>query len=183
MEPFIGQIMMFGGNFAPAGWAFCDGRILNIKDHPALFSVIGAIYGGDGRTNFALPDLRGRVPLHPNNSEDLSYRKLGEKSGTEFVTLNESEMPTHEHTGLGTINANNEQAITQSKSNSPENSYPSPLPESILGYSNETNTQMMTGGVNVKISSSGGSKPHTNMQPFLCINFIIAIKGTFPKRS
>lgn len=183
MEPFIGQIMMFGGNFAPAGWAFCDGRILNIMDNPALFSVLGTSYGGDGRTTFALPDLRGRVPIHPNNARGLSITRLGAKGGAETVVLNQTEMPVHNHTGFGTIKASSEQTNVQSKSNSPENTYPSPLPENILGYSKDANTQMMNGGVNVEISGAGGGKPHYNMQPFLCVNFIIAIEGTYPQRT
>lgn len=180
MEPFIGQIIMFGGNFAPKGWAFCNGQALNIKDYPALFSIVGTTYGGDGRVTFALPDLRGRVPLHQaGRAEGVSSKKIGQKGGTEDVQLSLSQMPVHTHDGAGTIRANN----GQSDSTSPENAYPSTLTGESKGYSKVANTDMIADGVNVENSNSGGSRPHNNMQPYLCVNFIIALEGVFPSRS
>ena len=181
MEPFIGQIIMFGGNFAPKGWAFCNGQLLKIAENTALFSLLGTSYGGDGRTTFALPDLRGRVPVHHSAERvaGITPKRLGEKGGIESVKLSLSEMPVHSHEVTGTILANN----GVSDNSSPENAYPSVLPEEINGYSKVANTSMMANGVNIENSNSGGGIPHNNMQPYLCINFIIALEGIYPSRS
>ena len=180
MEPFIGQIIMFGGNFTPKGWAFCNGQTMNIKDNPALFSILGTTYGGDGRVTFALPDLRGRVPVHPvENVKEFTPKKIGYKGGTESAKLSLAEMPVHSHLAKGTIRANN----GESDNSSPEGAYPSALPDQINGYSKEANVSMMANGVNIENSNSGGGIPHNNMQPYLCINFIIALEGIYPSRA
>ena len=101
-DPFIAEIIMFGGNFAPRGWAFCDGQLLSISSNSALFSILGTTYGGDGRTTFGLPDLRGRVAMHPGSGPGLTQRRLGEKSGMETVTLTTNQIPSHNHTATAT---------------------------------------------------------------------------------
>ncbi len=179
MEPFIGQIIMFAGNFAPRGWAFCDGQLLPIAQHSALFSIVGTYYGGDGRNTFALPDLRGRVPVHPGHGPGLLNHTIGEKGGAESVALNTNELPAHTHRSTGTIRANS----AQSNNNNPENAFLSTLSGGIKGYSDVANTNMNAGSVIVSTSKVGGSKPHTNMQPFQCVNFIIALQGIYPPRS
>lgn len=173
MEPFIGQVLMFAGNFAPRGWAFCNGQLLSISENQALFSILGTTYGGDGRTTFALPDMRGRVAVHPGNGPGLSDYHLGQKGGVEQVSLNVNQMPAHSHT----LNAN-EQA---GDSNDPAGASISDS----RGYDKD---YTKSGEVNVamsanSISSTGGSQPHTNIQPFVTVNYIIALYGTYPSRS
>jgi microcystin-dependent protein len=175
-EPFIGQIMMFAGNFAPKGWAFCDGSILSIAQNTALFSILGTTYGGNGQTTFALPDLRGRVPIQPGQGPGLSPHTLGEMSGVENVTLLITNMPAHNHT-LAASGA-------QGDSPTPEGAVPAitvdPNSQQPLNsYSASPNTTMAPTSVGL----SGGSQPHTNMQPYTCINFIIALEGIYPSRS
>lgn len=171
MNPFIGEIIMFGGNFAPLGWAFCNGQLLPIAQNSALFSILGTIYGGDGVTTFALPDLRGRVSIHPGHGPGLSAYHLGEKGGTETVTLTVNQIPSHNHmvmanAGVGTSPdpAGNFLANTGAFDNE---------------YSAGPATITMNGSM---LSHSGGSQSHTNVQPFLCVNYIIALEGIFPSR-
>lgn len=172
MDPFIGQIIMFGGNFAPRGWALCDGQLLAISSHSALFSILGTTYGGDGRTTFGLPDLRGRVSLHPGNGPGLSSYRLGEKGGEEGVVLTESQMPSHKHE----VQATNSFA---------EN--PGPGTKYLAG--NDTGVNIYhTGPVNRimgadMITNSGGGQSHENRQPYLGVNYIIALEGIFPSRN
>ena len=171
MDPFIGQIIMFAGNFAPQGWALCDGQLLPISQNSALFAILGTTYGGDGRVSFALPDLRGRVPVHPGQGPGLSPYALGQKAGAENVTLNITQIPGHTHAftpGCSTDPPN---------SNSPENAVPAP-PEGVQAYGTEANAAMRAGSS----SSTGGSQPHDNIQPYNCVNFIIALQGIFPSR-
>jgi microcystin-dependent protein len=170
-EPFVGEIRMFAGNFAPSGWAYCDGQLLQVSQNDALFSLLGTIYGGDGRTTFGLPDLRGRLPIHHGSGLGLTPRPLGQKSGEENVTLNTNELPSHTHamkasTAVGTQN--------------------NPAGE-FLGAS-PTVRVFRPGAPAVplnaaSITSLGGSQNHTNLMPFLCINFIIALFGIYPSRN
>lgn len=171
MEPFLGQIVMFAGNFAPRGWAFCDGQLLPISQYSALFSILGTTYGGDGRTTFGLPELRGRVAMHPGSGPGLTPRSLGQKSGVENVTLNITQIPSHNHNvsvGVNTAAGEETDPIT--------------ILSSHAGAFNEDPTSGATlGGVNE--SNAGGNQDHTNIQPFQCVNFIIALQGTFPSRN
>jgi microcystin-dependent protein len=171
MDPFIGQIMMFAGNFAPQGWAFCDGQLLSIAQNTALFSILGTTYGGNGQTTFGLPDLRGRVPIHPGQGPGLSNYSLGQQAGAETVTLSINEIPGHAHAfspGCSTDTPN---------SNSPASCVPAP-PDGIQAFSTEANASMRPGNS----SSVGGSQPHSNLQPYNCVSFIIALQGIFPSR-
>jgi microcystin-dependent protein len=169
-QPFLGDIRMFAGNFAPIGYAFCDGRLLPISQFSALFALIGTTYGGDGQNTFALPDLRGRVPLHMGTGGGGTYVQ-GQMAGEENVTLITSQLPQHTHIASADSNngANTSPAggVWASSTNNPYAAYTaSDLP--------------MAGGA---IGVAGGSQPHDNMVPFLAINFIIALEGVFPSRN
>lgn len=171
MEPFIAQIMLFGGNFAPRGWAFCDGQLLPIANYSALFSLIGNTYGGDGRTTFALPDLRGRVPCHAGSGPGLTPRQAGQRFGEEHVTLVEAQMPNHGH------------AFMTSATGTPggrSQTGGSLGPSEIYVPASENPTIQMNPA---SIGRAGGGQAHDNMQPTLCINYIIALEGIFPSRS
>lgn len=170
-EPFLGEIIMFGGNFAPRGWAFCSGQLLSIAQNTALFSILGTTYGGNGTTTFALPDLRGRVPIHPGQGPGLSSYVLGEAAGVENVTLLTTQMPAHTH--VLTSNASTAAATDTLPTGN--------FLASDNQYTNASNTQMNANAV--AIAPTGGSQPHTNIQPFLCVNFIIALEGIFPSRN
>jgi microcystin-dependent protein len=171
MEPFIAQIMLFGGNFAPRGWAFCDGQLLPISNHQALFSLIGTTYGGDGRTTFALPDLRGRVPCHAGTGPGLSPRQIGQRFGEEDVTLSEANMPVHSHALQTAASGALDPRGQAGGSLGPAQIY--------VGSGETPNTALNA----ASIGTSGGSQAHDNMQPTLCINYIIALEGIFPPRS
>lgn len=174
-EPFIGEIRMFTGNFAPTGWALCNGQLLAIAQNSALFSILGTTFGGNGQTTFGLPDLRGRVPMHWGSGPGLTPRALGEMSGAETVTLISSQMPAHNHAMIA--------AGTQATQFSPEGNVPavfinqSGQPENL--YSGTPNTTMAPQA----IGTAGGSQPHQNMQPYLAVTFIIALQGIYPSRS
>ena len=186
MEPFLAQIVMFGGNFAPRGWAFCDGQLLPIAQNTALFSLLGTTYGGDGRTTFALPDLRGRTPIHAGTGPGLSTRKLGARGGSQTNTLNVLNLPSHSH-------ATEAHLLTSGTAagNSPVNSYPAPAAGrstsgavSISGWGTTANgANAGTNGVSVTVGNTGGGQAVNNMQPWECVNYIIAMQGTFPSRS
>lgn len=170
-DPFIAEIILFGGNFAPRGWAFCNGQLLAIASNQALFSILGTTYGGDGRTTFALPDLRGRVPLHPGTGPGLTTRQLGEKSGVERHTLSDAEMPSHTH-----------KAKAQQGNGSSENPtglLPARNPAGIPEYGATADADMSAAA----IAAAGGSQSHNNMQPYLGVNYIIALVGVFPSRN
>ena len=169
-EPYVGEIKMFAGNFAPRGWAMCDGQLLAVSQNDALFSLIGTIYGGDGRTTFALPDLRGRLPIHAGQGPGLSDRRLGSKAGAENVTLNTSELPSHSHPMKAS-----------------ENLASSPNPAGNVLAQTTTldlylDTTPDTPLANSSITATGGGGSHTNLMPFLCINFIISLVGIYPSR-
>jgi len=176
VDPFLGSIMMFGGTFAPVGWAFCDGTILSIAQNTALFSLLGTTYGGNGTTNFALPDLRGKVPIHFGQGPGLSNRSLGELSGSENETLISSQMPAHGHPGGPAAGASSQPATATD----PAGRVFAVPNDGSNAYSNTANGQL-GGGAN--LPSDGGGQPHSNLQPYLCINFCIATQGIFPSRN
>ncbi len=172
-EPFIGEIIMFGGNFAPRSWAFCDGQLLSIAQNTALFSILGTTYGGDGRTTFGLPDLRGRVPMGPRNGPGLTPRQLGEKSGAENVTLTVNQIPSHNHVANAVEPAGN-------SNNAAGNYWADDAGVSSGTYhTGPSNTTMNANA----ITHTGGGQSHTNVQPYICVNFIICLQGIFPSRS
>ena len=169
-EPFVGEIRMFAGNFAPRGWAFCDGQLLAVSQNDALFSLLGTIYGGDGRTTFGLPDLRGRIPLHAGHGPGLSERRLGAKGGEEKVTLTVNQLPSHGHA----INA----STTAANANNPSGALIGDSPSIDVFSESSPNTPLASSA----ITSVGGSRSHTNLMPFLCVHFIIALVGIYPSR-
>ena len=169
-DPFIGEIRMFAGTFAPRYWAFCDGQILPIPGNEALYSLIGTTYGGDGRTSFALPDLRGRVPLHAGRGPGLTQRYPGQWGGQERVTLSQTQIPAHTHQARASSDAPD--------TNSPEGAIPAEKVRTNLYSSGVADVNMGT----TSIASTGGSQAHENMQPFLSINYIICLSGLYPPR-
>jgi microcystin-dependent protein len=171
-EPFVGEIRMFAGNFAPRGWAFCEGQLLAVSQNDALFSLLGTIYGGDGRTTFGLPDLRGRLPIHAGTGPGLSPRRLGSKAGSEDVTLTVNQMPSHSHR-LKAVN-------TAATTNTPSSS--ATLAQS-AGYDLYVPEGSLTNMASSSITSIGGSRSHTNLMPYLCVYFIIALVGIYPSRT
>ncbi len=174
-EPFLGEIRMFGGNFAPRGWALCNGQLLSISQNAALFSLLGTTYGGNGQTNFALPNLQGRVPMHWGQGPGLSPRALGESSGSESVTLLTNQMPAHNHT----LSANNNQGDTFSPGGAVSASAVDSSQQPLNIYSSTANATMAP----TAIGLAGGGQPHANMQPYQCVSFIIALQGIFPSRN
>ncbi len=180
MEPFLGQIILVGFNFAPRGWAFCNGQLLSIAQHSALFSLLGTTYGGDGRTTFGLPDLRGRCAVGMGQGPGLSNYTQGERAGQENVTLLQTQMPAHTHTlgassAIGTVSdpadaviANNQVTIERGKT----------IPASAFIQSGPTvamNAQA--------IQTTGGNQAHENRQPYIAMNYVIALEGIFPSRN
>lgn len=172
-DPFIGEIKMFGGNFAPRGWAFCNGQLLSIAQNTALFSLLGTTYGGNGQTTFALPNLQGRLPMHFGQGPGLSNRFLGETGGTEAVTLTAAEMPAHSHTANSVAPRGNSNDATGRY-------WADDAGVSSATYHSGPPTNTMHPGA---IGNAGGSQPHNNMPPFQCVNFIIALEGIFPSRN
>ena len=173
MEPFLAQIILFGGNFAPRGWAFCEGQLLPISSNSALFSLLGTIYGGDGRTTFALPDLRGRTPISPGTGPGLPTYGAGQKGGSTTNILTVGQLPAHTH--LANINASS----SDGEDTSPSGLY---LGESASDlYTGEGGTPMATGSVSV--GNTGAGQAVNNMQPYLAVNYIIALQGIFPSRN
>ena len=168
--PFLGEIRMFGGNFAPVGFAFCDGQTLAIAQNDALFALIGTTYGGDGQTTFNLPDLRGRIPVHAGQGPGLSNYVLGQSGGSETVTLTAPQLPAHAHAPLAQSAAGNQPAPAGGVwAASAQNQFSSNAPN--VGMSNSA------------IGSAGGSQPHDNMMPYQVVSFIIALEGIFPSRN
>ena len=171
-EPFIAEIKIFAGNFAPRGWSLCDGQLLPIAQNTALFSLIGTTYGGDGRTTTALPDLKGRAPMHPGRGPGLTSRRLGQELGSSTVIVTEAQMPSHNHT----VNVVSQNADSDD-------------PSSARTYRNSTpgDAYQTAGAVAVMASetlgNAGGSSAHNNLQPNLVMNFIIALQGIYPSRS
>jgi microcystin-dependent protein len=182
-EPFLGEIRMFAGNFAPRGWALCDGQILSISQNTALFSLLGTIYGGDGRTSFALPDLRGRAPIHAGRGDGLSNRRLGSRGGVETVTLNVTQIPSHNHAAAGTVTASFAPPNFANSFNPTEASFGAPQPGTNIYTDGASNVNMKANNVNVTVGNTGGTQSHQNMAPYLTVNYIIALQGIFPSRS
>jgi microcystin-dependent protein len=177
-EPFIGEIIMFAGNFAPRGWALCQGQILSIAQNTALFSILGTTYGGNGQTTFALPDLRGRVPLGQGQGPGLSPYVLGQLAGTENTTLLQSQMPAHNH--LITANEGNGTAQAPANGFLSAPVVPTQGNAAVSAYRNSSDGTTLAP---TSLSISGGNQPFSNLQPYLCINFIIALEGIFPSRN
>ncbi|MBF6595121.1 MAG: phage tail protein [Thermaceae bacterium] len=172
MDPFVAEIRIFAGNFPPKGWALCNGQLLPISQNTALFSLLGATYGGDGKSNFALPNLQGSAPMHPGQGPGLSLHNLGESGGSPTVTLLASEMPAHSH-ALQAINdiadsatPNPNEGLARGVNLQP---YASVAPNSALSPQ--------------AVGVVGSSQPHNNLQPYLTLTFIIALQGVFPPRS
>jgi len=182
-DPFIAEIIMFGGNFNPRGWALCDGQILAISDHSALFSILGTTYGGDGRTTFALPDLRGRGAVHPGAGPGFSPIRLGERGGAEKYKLTVAQMPSHSHTASTTATLNGINAAGTSASPG-GNSLASKSRTNIYSAA-APNVAMVAGSVTAEttVTSSGGGLSFSIRDPYLGINYIIALVGTFPPRN
>lgn len=172
-EPFVGEIRMFAGNFAPRGWAFCDGQLLAVSQNDALFSLFGTIYGGDGRTTFGLPDLRGRIPIHAGTGPGLSPRRLGSKGGSENETLTTNQLASHTHD----MNANTAVATDV---NPQGRLLASATAQDFHPYKGEAQTVNMSGA---SIANTGGTRSHTNLMPTLCIHFIVALVGIYPSRN
>lgn len=171
-EPFLGEIRMFAGTFAPRGWAFCDGQLLAVSSNDALFSLFGTIYGGDGRTTFGLPDLRGRVPIHQGSGPGLSPRNIGAKAGAERVTVTVAQVPVHSHdhvvSGAAGTGA------------SPGGEFLAASPGVRVYRPAPPNTTLGAGAVG---NDSGGAQSHNNIQPFQVVNFIVALVGVYPSRT
>jgi len=168
-SPYVGEIRMFGGSFAPAGWAFCAGQLMPISQNDTLFNLIGTTYGGDGQETFALPDLQGRAPLHQGTLGGITYQ-IGEKAGTETVTLTTQQIPVHNHSVLANT------AIGQN-----------PQPDqSILAQGSAISMYLSDSpaqNTGMQLSVVGGSQPHENMMPYLCVSFIISLFGIFPTQN
>lgn len=170
-EPFVAEIRIFAGNFAPRGWAFCNGQLLPISQNTALFSLIGTTYGGDGRSTTALPNLQGRAPMHPGRGPGLTSRRLGEQGGVETVTLSEAQIPSHQHAANATTDSANQRS-------------PGGHTPAVGGgrgttfYAAPENPGAFSG-----LQNTGGSQAHNNLQPYLVMNFIIALVGLYPSRS
>lgn len=175
-EPFVAEIRIFAGNFAPRGWAFCDGQLLPIANNTALFSLIGTTYGGDGRSTTALPNLQGRAPMHPGRGPGLTARRLGEREGVETVTLAEAQIPSHDHTARASSNRGASgvgpgQTSSLAAAGFGDQLYQSDVSSDLVDMASET------------VASTGGGAAHANLQPFLVMNFIIALVGLYPSRS
>ena len=172
MDPFVAEIRIFPFNFAPKGWAWCDGQLLPLSQNTALFSLLGTTYGGNGKSNFALPDLQGRAPMHPGQGPGLSLHDLGETGGSETVSLLESEIPSHSHTLRGTSDDADLKAPTSNRV----------LARSVSGFAytaSVPDVDMASGA----LAPAGGDQPHNNMQPYLTFYFCIALQGVFPPRT
>lgn len=173
MDPFVAEIRIFPFNFAPRGWAWCDGQLLPLSQNTALFSLLGTTYGGNGKSNFALPDLQGRAPMHPGQGPGLSLHDLGETGGSETVSLLESEIPSHSH-------------ALRCSSDDGDLKAPSPnrvLARSIPGTLYGTSNSGLQGMADVALAPAGGDQPHNNLQPYLTFYFCIALQGVFPPRT
>jgi microcystin-dependent protein len=180
-EPYLAEIRIVAFNFAPRGWAFCDGQLLPISQNTALFSLIGTTYGGDGRTTTALPNLRDRAPMHPGRGPGLTARKLGERVGSPTVDLNEAQLPSHTHQPF-------QNGAALSTSPDPSNRWPSRHIDAASGSTPveqvyKENPVLDAAFNPAQIANTGGGQAHENMQPYLGLNYVIALAGTYPSRS
>jgi microcystin-dependent protein len=173
MDPFVAEIRIFPFNFAPKGWAFCNGQILPLSQNTALFSLLGTTYGGDGKSNFALPNMQGNTPMHPGQGPGLSLHDLGETGGSETITLLQTEMPIHTH-------AMRDHDIDLGELNAPANNRSLAKSANATAYTAAANLLTMAAQA---LPPAGGSLPHNNMQPYLALNFCIALQGVFPPRT
>jgi microcystin-dependent protein len=171
-DPFVAEIRIFPFNFAPKGWAWCDGQLLPLSQNTALFSLLGTTYGGNGKSNFALPDLQGRAPMHPGQGPGLSLHDLGETGGSETVSLLESEIPMHSHT----LRGNN----TLGDSPVPAGNTLARFTGNVYQQTSNANLAMMAPE---SLPPAGGDQPHNNLQPYLTFYFCIALQGVFPPRT
>ncbi|MFC2015151.1 phage tail protein [Chloroflexota bacterium] len=169
-EPFVAEIKIFAGNFAPRSYAFCEGQLLPIAQNTALFSLVGTIYGGDGRTTFGLPNLQGRAAMQPRQGLGLSQRQLGQVGGMETVTLTEAQLPTHNHA----LQATEEDAVQTD---------PTGMAYATADSDVYKENAATTVGMSSETTSTGGSHAHNNMQPSLALNYIIALTGVYPSRN
>lgn len=173
MDPFLAEIRIFPFNFAPTGWAFCDGQILPLSQNTALFSLLGTTYGGDGKSNFALPNMQGNAPMHPGQGPGLSLHDLGETGGSETVSLLESEIPSHSHVMRASPDQGDNVLVDSTVSLASSTG-------GTLYVSGSPPLVQMNGNA---LSPAGGDQPHNNMQPYLTLNFCIALQGVFPPRT
>ncbi|MCW5851458.1 MAG: phage tail protein [Anaerolineae bacterium] len=172
MDPFLAEIRIFPFNFAPKGWAFCDGQILPLSQNTALFSLLGTTYGGDGKSNFALPNMQGNTPMHPGQGPGLSLHDLGETGGSETVSLLESEIPSHSHALRAASDPSDVQGPSPARS----------MARSAPGFAYTNTTPNTTLSANA-LAPAGGDQPHNNMMPYLTLNFCIALQGLYPPRT
>lgn len=171
--PYVGEIRIFAGNFAPNGWMSCDGQLLPISEYETLFQLIGTTYGGDGESTFALPDLRGRMPVHQGTGLGLPSMALGESGGQEQVTLTSQQIPVHSHPLVG--------SAANATATSPSGGVPGTMPEvAASAYGSDAPLTTLSPQ---SVSAVGGSQPHENLQPYLCVGFIISLFGIFPSPS
>jgi microcystin-dependent protein len=171
-QPFVGEIRMGGWNFAPQGWAFCDGQVLSIAENSVLFNLIGTTYGGDGQTTFALPDLRGRVPIHQGQGPGLSSRAISQSGGEESVSLALSQIPSHSHALQASANASTAAA-------GPAGNLVANAGTTNVYASGPPGTDMSA----TAVGSAGGSQPHNNLAPYQCVSYIISLFGVFPSQN
>lgn len=187
MEPMIAEIRMFAGNFAPRSWALCNGQLLSISENQALFSLLGTTYGGDGRTTFALPDLRGRAAMHSGQGPGLSPRPLGQRSGTQTNTMTTLQMPAHNHIAVVGGQVRMPVSGNNADESGPDGNYIANLTGGLTAYHGDASAGEFYGGltneITVAVQNNGGSQPINNMQPYLVINYIIALQGIFPSRN
>ncbi len=170
-DPFVAEIRIFPFNFPPTGWAFCDGQLMPISQNTALFALLGTVYGGDGKSTFALPDLQGSAAMHPGQGQGLSLRDLGEIGGVEAITLLQSEIPVHTHSLMG-------QSTFGNSTDPTDKLWGRPFGGGSMYKASGSVTQMAP----QTLAPAGGSLPHNNMQPYLTLNFCIALQGIFPQR-
>lgn len=181
-QPYVGEIRMFAGNFAPAGWMFCEGQLLPISEYETLFQLIGTTYGGDGESTFALPDLRGRAPMHAGSNNGYTFQ-LAETGGQEEVTLTVNQIPSHTHGAGFQMGVSNKAGTVDTPSGNV------PAVNGLRGfeYASSSNASMggtavISGATPTQTTLAGGSQPHNNMQPYVCINYIISLYGVFPSQ-
>ncbi|ARV08034.1 phage tail protein [Polaribacter sp. SA4-10] len=186
-EGFLGEVRLFAGNFTPRGWAICNGQIIAISNNQALYSILGTTYGGDGRTTFALPDLQGRVAVGQGTGPGLSQYREGQQGGTETNRLSTAQLPAHSHDAAGVIKASNSNATTKEPAG---NYFASSIYtinrgnlEDVLSYGATSDVEMNANAIDVTVGNTGGSQSVENRQPYLAMNYIICLSGTYPARN